>query len=574
MAFITRRPYITDDVRHANDRHRHWVPVVVVSFLLLVTYLWTDWMDDYPPPGIDTLASHPVLGRGISSGDHLKTSSWIWRRADMDTDDQRRVLMLLAGMGFLLSYYLPLPFKRQPLALLTLVGVAWVIGPSAMALFLACHLLAYTTFHVPDPRKKGTVAGIAVFACCVWVPTVSSLPGEMLALLLKAGVTAATLSLIYARLYYPLLNSRARSTLQALAAHSCLLYLAIALLWNVFSDGPTFPRAVGCLLFFWQWERLVTYHIDLKDGRAPKDLKLSEYLATLLSPAILSNYHWISRIPTGYAYLTNSFLARDKNRIVLSGVGLISLSVAFFYFRPVILKALWLGAQNLGIVTTSRYEQLARYFDRGLTPDVSAVWFVLIYEFLSFYFLWTAVAHLKVGLWRLFGYDIEPHFQRPFASTNLVEWWGRYSYYYRAFLVQAFYYPVYLRYFKRRPYLRIFVATFAAAGLGNLVYHLVYAGLYHGATPEVLVPRLRAFPYYLIIGFAIAFTQVWLVARRRRGRRPRRAWTWDRKISLDILAVIGTVGFFVLVRPFHHLPKDESIMDAVRLVLAALGISL
>ena len=35
---------ITDDQRRANDVHRHWVPVVVLGFLLFVAYIWTDWV--------------------------------------------------------------------------------------------------------------------------------------------------------------------------------------------------------------------------------------------------------------------------------------------------------------------------------------------------------------------------------------------------------------------------------------------------------------------------------------------------------------------------------------------------
>ena len=165
---------------------------------------------------------------------------------------------------------------------------------------------------------------------------------------------------------------------------------------------------------------------------------------------------------------------------------------------------------------------------------------------------------------------MERYFQRPYLSTNLVELWKRYSFHYREFLVQAFYYPVFLRYFRRWPRLRVFAATFAAAGLGNLVYHVMFAALAYETTPEIFVSRMATLPYYVLLGTGIAATQVFLVAR---GRRRRRPWTRGWRLGLDLLAVAATFAFFVWIRPFHHLPKDDSLEASFRLVLAALGIS-
>ena len=154
-------------------------------------------------------------------------------------------------------------------------------------------------------------------------------------------------------------------------------------------------------------------------------------------------------------------------------------------------------------------------------------------------------------------------------STNLVEMWKRYSYYYREFLVRAFYYPIFLRFFKKRKKLRVFAATMAAAGFGNLIYHLVYPALAHGATVEIVGARAMSLPYYLILGTAIALTQVYLLSR---GRRRRRPWQWGPRLGLDVLAVIGTVGFIILLRPFHSVPREYSSIDCVNMVLAAFGL--
>jgi hypothetical protein len=41
-------------------------------------------------------------------------------------------------------------------------------------------------------------------------------------------------------------------------------------------------------------------------------------------------------------------------------------------------------------------------------------------------------------------------------------------------LVTFFFFPTYLRYFKKWPRLRIFFATVAAAGFGNYIYHFLH----------------------------------------------------------------------------------------------------
>jgi hypothetical protein len=567
MASVFPVRVVSDDTRRANDQHRHWVAVFVVLFLALVAYLWTDWMAEHPLPGVEALRGHDPLKYGFSRHGHLASSSWIHYGDGLGSHPERHILFLLTGIGFLLSYYLPLEFKKQPLVFLTFFGVAWVIGPAAAGELLAWHLFAFSTFHIPDPRRGRTVVGTVLLAVSLWGPKAAGgSSGELVA---EVVLTTMVVLAAYRFVYHPLLESGARPWLQAGMAHASMLYLLIAFLWNVLAGGNSFPHPIGLVLLLWQWERLVMYQIDLKDGRVPPDLPLLQYLATFFSPAFLANISWLNRIPKGYAYMAGAFLARDKNRIVLSGVKLIALSVLFFSLRPIFLRSLRIIIETFGLPRWTSYGHLVEAMEAGKTPSVLSVWLVLIYAFMSFYLLWTAAAHLRVGLWRLFGYDIEPYFQKPFTSTNLLDWWARYSYYYKEFLVQAFYYPVFLRFFRKRPYVRTFVATLAAAGGGNMLFHFLEASLYRGVTPAVWMSIVRTTPYYLLIGGAIALTQVWLM---RRGRRRRKPWTLDRRIGLDVLAVAGTVGFFMLIRPFHHVPVDHSVADSFRVVLAALGV--
>ena len=557
-----------DDLRRANDRHRHWVPAAVLGFLLLVTYLWTDWMADYPPPGIDFLRDLPVVRRAFNSDGHLRNSVWMYRWSDIGRDGQRQILMLLVAIGFLCTYYLPLAYKRPPLIAITCVGIGWVLGPSTLALFLGWHLLAYATFHSPPARSLKTLTGLAFLAICTWLSFADSRSPDTMSIMFGAALTTPVLYLVYGHLYRPLLQAPAGRWIQGCMAHSCLIYIGVSLAGNWLIGDNVLPRVLGWLLFFWQWERVVMYHADLRDGRIPEDVSLLDYLSIFFTPAVFADFHWLARIPLGYTYVTNAFLAKDKNQVILSGLWLITLSIAFFSLRPVVLDLFNIAGAALDIEGWRRYNSLVDAMDRGPVSAL-AVWCALFYAFLSFALLWAGVAHLKVGLWRLFGYDIERYFQKPYKATNLVDLWRRYSYHYREFLVRAFYYPVFLRVFKKRLRLRIFVATFAAAGFGNLVYHIMYASLLYGTTPEIFLSRLATIPYYILLGVGIAATQVWLVER---GHKRREPWTGGLRVSFDLLAVAGTFGFFVLIRPFHHIPHDRPVMDALRVVLAAFGI--
>ena len=77
------------------------------------------------------------------------------------------------------------------------------------------------------------------------------------------------------------------------------------------------PAPLGILLFFWQWERLIFYHIDYKAGTIPEDIALLEYLAVFLTPAVVMKWQWGATVGQGYTYLQNAFYAEDKSRPTL-----------------------------------------------------------------------------------------------------------------------------------------------------------------------------------------------------------------------------------------------------------------
>jgi hypothetical protein len=74
---------------------------------------------------------------------------------------------------------------------------------------------------------------------------------------------------------------------------------------------------------------------------------------------------------------------------------------------------------------------------------------------------------------RMAGFRLLRNTYRPLESTTLAEFWNRYYFYYKELLVDHFFYPVFLRYFRTNRKLRMFFATFMAACVGNLLFHFI-----------------------------------------------------------------------------------------------------
>ena len=74
---------------------------------------------------------------------------------------------------------------------------------------------------------------------------------------------------------------------------------------------------------------------------------------------------------------------------------------------------------------------------------------------------------------RMAGFRLLRNTYRPLESRTLAEFWNRYYFYYKELLVDHFFYPVFLRYFRTNLKLRIFFATFTAACVGNLIFHFI-----------------------------------------------------------------------------------------------------
>lgn len=119
-------------------------------------------------------------------------------------------------------------------------------------------------------------------------------------------------------------------------------------------------------------------------------------------------------------------------------------------------------------------------------------------------------AHLFVGIARLAGYRLPRGCWRPLESRTLMDYFNRFHYYFKELLVDFFFVPTFFRVFRRHPRLRMFFATFMAAGVGNALWHFVRdIDLLAVAGPAAALESYASYAFYcLVLATGVGLSQV------------------------------------------------------------------
>jgi len=100
-------------------------------------------------------------------------------------------------------------------------------------------------------------------------------------------------------------------------------------------------------------------------------------------------------------------------------------------------------------------------------------WESLIAEFIERMIEFAIFGHRIIAVCRMAGFLALRNTWRPLSSRSIAEFWNRYYYYFKELLVDCFFYPAFMRYFKTWGRWRLFAATVAAAGFGNALFHFL-----------------------------------------------------------------------------------------------------
>jgi hypothetical protein len=558
---------ISPEEQENNDRHDPVIIFAVLAFLTVYIYLFTYASESFDLPMPESLGYTLGISDSYEFDDdgNISTSLYIPFTYQFDNDDERFIFFIGAGLAFLLSYFLPLRHKKRSLVFSSLIIIGILYGMEGAAGLICTHTLVYLVLHPVSHFRlwKATLPGF--FGFWAFYPYTSL----GLVVFIQSLAAGSVSFLIYRYGLSKLLNnSTVAKGLRVLVVQSALITVLVgAVLEGVYGDP--WKLTLGILLFFWHWERLYMYHIDYQDGNIPQDISLMTYLSVFLTPGQIANWNWGATIGQGYAYSTHNFLCENKNKLVRSGLKLWSVALGYFLLGD------WLHARLLqflngqDIPMYSRIEYMSADFISGQTVTTATVLLTTLIALMKWTFSWGGVMHFKVGLWRVCGYKVDPYFNYPLLSTNLVTLWSRFTFHYREFLVRAFYYPVFFRFFKGRTHLRIFTATMAAACFGNLVWgHMVETGFYEGIALNSLVLSIKQWPYFVLLGLGITASEFWLMHKKKTARKP---WTFDKHIGWDVLSAYVTLQYFALIHIFIYTPPEATLSDNFRLFLTGLG---
>lgn len=568
MAGLLGSGPVTPDQQIKNDSH-HWLPVVsVLIFLAIFTYLFTYASQELDLPMPENLANS--LGwepeEVFDDDGNVDSNLYVPLTFRYGNDDERFILFAGIAVAFLLAYYLPVKYKRESLLISFCLTMGFLYGARALAGLAMSHTLVYLFLH-PVSRHRLVFAGLPGFLGVIAFAEYSMLNAFLLLQALSGAILGA---LIYRFAALPLLKmKRAANLMQTLIVHSALVITFGSACYEGIT-GETFEIVLGLLLFLWHWERLILYHVDFKDGRIPKDISLIRYLSIFMTPGQLPNWTYGVSIAQGYSYCEDHFLCENKNKLVYDGLKLWTVALIYLVLGDWLLHHFLNSIRQwTDVEFFLRNKHLACHFVEGGSVSTASVLLTTLADLLRWTTIWGGVVHFKVGLWRICGYKVEPYFNYPYLSTNLVVLWSRLTFHYREFLVRAFYYPVFFKFFKKSPHLRILCATISAATLGNLIWgHMPEAIFYYGVEWKNLAFELRRWPYFALLGLGITVSQFWLMHKKKSKRKP---WTFDRRIGLDFLSTYITIQFYALIHIFMHPCVDGSLWDHARLFLIGLG---
>ena len=165
-------------------------------------------------------------------------------------------------------------------------------------------------------------------------------------------------------------------------------------------------------------------------------------------------------------------------------------------------------------------------------------------QILYFFELTLGVAimgHRFIACCRMAGFNALRNTYRPLSSKTIADFFNRFYYYFKELLVDFFFYPTFLRYWKGNKRLRIVFATFAAVVFGNSFFHLTrdWGFIQKDGPWQALVSYQVLLFYSVVLAAALSISQL-----RKRGPKP------NGFFRRRFVPVLGVLFFYCLLSVF------------------------
>jgi len=455
------------------------------------------------------------------------------------------------------------------------------LGIALLAAALAPHkamvvVPALLLFALFPARRIEILAAAGLFALALKVPP-EVRQASRLSMLLAMAVLVAVIYAIYrAAREFGRLPSWAGNRSQVLL-HLLLLGLTGAMVlaagpWGLLDGSRLGWTAAGLvpLLFFVLWR--ASYVLQAGRSGAARGTRFIDHWFYVIPP-------WGgSMVPygKGYEYL-RQHRVEGREAIAasqLAGLKLLLLAMLWSGVYALLQAAVHgqpLPAPAAGIALPSlEWPRLGALIATGpAAAPIGVRWAILVIELIEATLHIAVTGHVIIGLLRLFGFRVFRNTYRPLLATSIVEFWNRFYYYFKELLVQFFFFPAYLRWFRKSPKLRMFTAVMLAAGMGNLYYHFVRdVYLYTGNGPRAGADMLASRALYcVLLGLGI-FASMLREQKRRGKKAPATRWT----PLVNVRRIAGVWLFYSLIHIWSVGPLKLDFAARTAFFLSLLGL--
>lgn len=218
----------------------------------------------------------------------------------------------------------------------------------------------------------------------------------------------------------------------------------------------------------------------------------------LMQLAVLRPFWNFTYLPfgKGVAFLRKHLAQTPRELAItqLKGIKLLLWANALFAIRD---GLTWVFEAQMQIPTVA--QALDAFLD-GRPYPLAVGWVAMIASTAKYCLKIVSWAHLFIGIARLAGYRLPRGSWRPLESRTLMDYFNRFHYYFKELLVDFFFIPTFFKMFRKHPRLRMFFATFMAAGVGNAIWHFTREiNLVATLGPAAALETYTSYAFYCIV---------------------------------------------------------------------------
>jgi hypothetical protein len=265
--------------------------------------------------------------------------------------------------------------------------------------------------------------------------------------------------------------------------------------------------------------------------------------------------------PKGAAYLRR---IEAKTPEQLAVTQLKGLKLLLWTILLTLLATYWIQFFH-GYLQIPTAEQALAMSVRGTPVAWHLRWESQILYFFEITLSFAVTGHRFIGFCRMAGFNALRNSYRPMSSTTIVEFFNRFYHYFKELLVDFFFYPTFLRYFKKHRRIRIIFATFVAVAFGNSFFHLVRD--WHFFQERGFWGSLNSyqvqFVYNIIMSAGLSISQL-----RKRGPRP------SGYIRGHLLPIFGVIFFYCILSVFGNEDRLYTLMDHIKYLASMFFVNL